>query len=538
VSTVELVARIEAATVPGPGPARFALVLRPAQDPVAVRARVADALAAAGAVVEPLSSLEPRVLVVELAARDLADPAAAFAAAYALQQEFALAAAEPDLPTGFSPVPAPPPPGELREEGVEAFPPGCWAPEEAGLEPRWALAAMRVPEAWDHSAARQRPTQGAGVVVAQPDTGITRHAELAGVLSVGGYDVLDDDPDPTDPLSPPAPLGTPGHGTGTASVVVSPRSLTVWGSAPAARHMPIRAIESVVRITQVTVARAIDRAVADGAQVITMSLGGLPSFALFGALRRAVAADVIVLAAAGNCVRTVVWPARYDDCIAVAGTDVRDAPWRGTCRGAAVDVAAPAENVLHAQAGPGPGDPLDRVGQGQGTSYAVALTAGVAALWLAHHGRANLVAAARSGGETLQQMFLRLVRATARRPATWDAFEMGAGIVDAAALLGADLDLGRDREAVTPPGDPRERAARSVRSLVAEVAGVDAARDAELDWYAFGPEIAHAVLSRATTPTDGLTPEAVRVPAPVSPTLSAAVTSPPLRNLLGLDGLP
>ena len=42
-----------------------------------------------------------------------------------------------------------------------------------------------------------------------------------------------------------------------------------------------------------------------------MSLGGIPPFALERAVRRAVAADVIVLAAAGNCVQFVVWPARY-----------------------------------------------------------------------------------------------------------------------------------------------------------------------------------------------------------------------------------
>jgi subtilisin family serine protease len=68
-----------------------------------------------------------------------------------------------------------------------------------------------------------------------------------------------------------------------------------------------------------------------------MSLGGIPAFSLHRALRRAVQADVIVLAAAGNCEGTVVWPARYDNCIAV----VRDAPWRGSCHGAAVDISAP-----------------------------------------------------------------------------------------------------------------------------------------------------------------------------------------------------
>ena len=67
-------------------------------------------------------------------------------------------------------------------------------------------------------------------------------------------------------------------------------------------------------------------------------------------MRRAVAADVIVLAAAGNCVRTVVWPARYVECIAVAGTNAADGMWRGSCRGSAVDISAP--GTERAQGGP------------------------------------------------------------------------------------------------------------------------------------------------------------------------------------------
>ena len=86
-----------------------------------------------------------------------------------------------------------------------------------------------------------------------------------------------------------------------------------------------------------------------------MSLGGVPSFSLHRAIRRAVAADVIVLAAAGNCVGLVVWPARYDDCIAVAGTDSTDRPWRGTSHGSAVDVSAPGQNVIRAQVTRGDG---------------------------------------------------------------------------------------------------------------------------------------------------------------------------------------
>src|SRR4029078_12879551 len=104
----------------------------------------------------------------------------------------------------------------------------------------------------------------------------------------------------------------------------------------------------VLRSRQFTVAGGIDWAIREGAHVVTMSLGGIPASALHRAISRAVEADMIVLAAAGNCVRLVVWPARYDDSIAVAATNAADQPWPGTCRGKPVDVSAPGQNVYQA----------------------------------------------------------------------------------------------------------------------------------------------------------------------------------------------
>jgi hypothetical protein len=520
-------------------PARFALVAKPAQDPIALAAAVQSALSPAGVRVRALSPLDPLVLVAEFPGRILrADDATAFAAAYALADEFELSAAEPDLPTNFFPDDTPPVDRKGPvEEGVEVFPPGCWTPAQLGLDPSWAPTQMRVPEAWAFSEHRQRPARGRGVVVAQLDTGITRHAELESVISAPGFNVLSDDADATDPLDD---FGNPGHGTATASVLVSPETRVVTGTAPLATFMPIRAIQSVIQITQVSVAKGINWAVEHGAHVITMSLGGIPSFALERALRRAVAADVIVLAAAGNCVRFVVWPARYNECIAVAGTNAADRPWRGTCRGSAVDISAPGENVLRATIaqGAGPGGAL--TGQGQGTSFAVALTAGVAALWLAHHGRPNLIAEARVRGETLQAMFLRLLRATARRPDDWDPFEMGAGVVNARALLEADFDLGRDRETLSAPADARAAAAITVMSLVAESIGPEAARDDRLDWHRFGPELATAVLrSQLWAPAIDTSPrpEAIEAaaPPPVSDRLVDEASNPMLREWLRRD---
>jgi subtilase family protein len=493
-------------------PARYALETAPGQDPRAVAAEVAAAFPDLRRSITPLSDLDPDVLVVEFPRRTFegASRTEAFATGYRLAAEFALVTAEPDLPTGYYTGEA-----DDGEESVGSFPPGCFVPGEPALDPRWALDRLRVPEAWAFSTSLGRPSQGAGSVVAQPDTGVvTDHPELRGVLRVAAANTLDGGGDPTDPRSG----RNPGHGTGTASVLVSSDELAVSGSAPRAGHMPIRAIDSVIRVTQVTVAKAIDWAVAHGAQVITMSLGGLPAASLHRAVKRAVAADVIVLAAAGNCVRTVVWPARYDECIAVGGTNAADRMWSGSCRGSAVDISAPAQNVLRA------GMPAGS-GQGQGTSFAVALVAGVAALWLAHHGRASLIAAAHSRGESLQDMFRRLARATARRPAGWPGSDLGAGIVDANALLRAGLDQHLDRESV--------ESLPSVVSLVAESAGLPAARDDVLDWHRFGPELADIFLSRtvaARKPT-----EESPIFAATSESLAGAVTNPALRDALQLE---
>jgi len=400
------------------------------------------------------------------------------------------------------------------------------AAADPALPPAWAIEAVAAPAAWAFSKANQRPDAGRGVIVAQPDTGVVPHAELAGITSVSGFDVLGNDPNPTDLLTG----SNPGHGTGTASVLISGPADTVTGSAPAASHMPIRAINSVVQITLGTVAEAVDWAVEHGAHVITMSLGGFFSFSMQRALRRAVQADVIVLAAAGNCVKAVVWPARFDECIAVAGVDVNGAKWRGSCSGSSVDISAPAENVWRAALPTG-------AGQSQGTSFAVALTAGVAALWLAHYGRANLVAAARARGETLQDMFRRIARATARRPIGWDSFEMGAGIVDARALLAADLNVDRGRESVPAPADLREAAALSVASLVAEEIGPGALAQDSVDWYTFGPELSWLLLQRRRDQRGGGLADEAAADRPVpSDDLDQAIGNPALRDALGLAG--
>lgn len=512
--------------------ARFAIVLRPGQDPMTVKAHIDVLLGDVEGRVTPLSPLDPHTLVLDLPHKAFTEGnAAVFTAAHALRDVLGVGIVEADIPTVF-----PEDGGEraavdprARSGPSPGAIPGCRAPAELTLRDDWVLPALRIPEAWAYSEGRQRPSRGAGIVVAQPDTGTTPHMELSGVATVPGWDVVDDDADPTDPMDY---AGNPGHGTGVASVVFSASGGRVIGAAPGARLMSIRAVRSVVQVTQLSVARALDWATGHGADVITLSLGGLPSESLLRALRRAVDANVIVLAAAGNCVHQVVFPARYEECIAVAGSNAADAPWRGTCRGASVDVAAPAQNVLRAE------PDAAAVGQGQGTSFAVALTAGVAALWLAHHGRSTVVAAARANGETVQRLFARLLRSTARRPSGWDATEFGAGIVDARALLGAGLTSSPStRRAQVSAHTSDAWPETPVRSLVREVVGSEAVDD-DVDWPQHGPEVAlalmpalrrHAITGPLSTPT-GQQPSVTPL---VSPQLAAVVQSPDLRAALG-----
>ena len=326
----------------------------------------------------------------------------------------------------------------------------------------WSTKALRVFESWTLFGNR---VPGAGVVVGHPDTGYTDHPELppARMLPEHGFDFEDDDRDSRDPLVGGV-LQHPGHGTSTASLIISPRGSPpgvngpafVSGVAPGARLIPMRVTTSVVLWSTRRLTRAIRHAVEHGAHVISISLGGpTPSLALRNAVRDAGQAGVIVLCAAGNEVRFVVFPAAYDEVIAVAASRVDDRVWPGSCRGPAVDITAPGASVWRARSVKRGQEHVFSVERGSGTSYAVAQVAGIAALWLSLHGRTSL--AARYGKARLGPTFRALLQATCRTPPAWDADDFGPGIADASAMLRAALPD-------VPPAQVIRRSARFDRS--------------------------------------------------------------------------
>jgi serine protease len=318
--------------------------------------------------------------------------------------------------------------------------------------PEWSIELMKVPSAWQRFFPDGGKSPGEGVVIGHPDTGFQPNPEILPNLLVDkGFDFLDMDPDATDPLEEKPPgvlIPNPGHGTGTSSVIISPRGDQtpskenenfVSGVAPGASVMPLRITKSVVLFGMMKLAKSIDYAVENGAHAISISLGGVPSLRLWWSIVNAQRQGVIVAAAAGNCVQFVVWPAAYDEVIGVAACNAKREIWIGSSRGEGVDVTAPGESVWHATAkrNVGNGEVVFGVDRGNGTSFAVTAIAGIAALWLSYHGRDKLIE--KYGLGNIPQIFKQVLQVSCDPFTGSGSGQFGAGLINAEKVLATPL---------------------------------------------------------------------------------------------------
>lgn len=357
--------------------------------------------------------------------------------AYTLEEQLDLEEVEPDL-------------NSTLEQGLETTR-LCVVDDPPPEDKAWSLAEIHAVEAWGLTPPAGGRRFGEGIFICHPDTGWAEHVELdASSLDLDrSRNLLGTGPaNGRDPLNYEGPMRNPGHGTGTASVIVSDHEYgEVLGVAPSATLVPIRTAMSVVQVFDSDLARSVNYSVDAGCDVISISLGGRAFFGLRAAIRRAVRHNLIVAAAAGNCVGFVVAPAAYDETLAIAATNIRSEGWKGSSRGRAIDVSAPGEHVWAAKRRRADA-PTVEITPGQGTSYAVANVAGAAVLWLAFHGRDALIS--RYGPDArLQEVFRALLKRTSRVPDRWDANQFGAGVLDVEALLRAELQpLGEESDAL------------------------------------------------------------------------------------------
>jgi serine protease len=186
---------------------------------------------------------------------------------------------------------------------------------------------INAPEAWTNVAADGAPG-GKGVIVAVLDTGVAyanrgpfrRSPDFYPDTFVKGYDFVAHSPYPND---------RNGHGTFVAATIAesTDNHYGLTGLAYGARIMPVRVLDSQGEGDASTIAEGIRFAAKHGAQVINMSLefsadvnaGDIPE--LIEAIRYAHRRGVLLVAAAGNeGSRTIPYPARSRDVIAVGAT--------------------------------------------------------------------------------------------------------------------------------------------------------------------------------------------------------------------------
>ncbi|MDC0772167.1 S8 family peptidase [Streptomyces sp. HD] len=319
------------------------------------------------------------------------------------------------------------------------------APAQAATPVGWEGAALSL-------SAAQQLSQGDGVTVAVLDSGVyADHPALKGKVTTGP-DFFKDGLKAGDPK-----WGQ--HGTAMASDVlkVAPKAKILSVRVIDDKHEEERTqeeLEEAFRKGNNPIADGINYAVQNGADVISMSLGSDNLFSSYdedeaAALAYAARRGVTVLASAGNAgdvLNGASYPAGYAGVIAVAATQQNGTRADFSSVHTYNDVAAPGVDIISATNAGG-------YRQGNGTSPACALAAGVVALMKAKNPKLT------------PAQVNSVLTATTHRPAGGGSAVLGYGRINAAAAVKAAASPPEDKTApvaykgkehlATPDGTPK-----------------------------------------------------------------------------------
>ena len=234
--------------------------------------------------------------------------------------------------------------------GYGSSPQAAYSLDDNYLVERWGVNKIEVPQAWEITRGDE------SVIVAVLDTGINKdNRDLAErVVTEVNFS------------NSPTSDDLYGHGTHMAG--------TIAAIAPECWLMNVKVADDTGKCDPSVVARGIVWAVDHGAKIINLSLAMGASPRLEEAVNYAWSRGVLLVAAAGNK-GTVEpsYPAYYENCLAVAGTNQNNSLALLSSYGDWVDVAAPGFNIYSEL-------PRNQYGYKTGTSAAGAHVSGVAAL--------------------------------------------------------------------------------------------------------------------------------------------------------------
>ncbi|MBM7079658.1 S8 family serine peptidase [Micromonospora sp. MMS20-R1-14] len=282
-------------------------------------------------------------------------------------------------------------------------------------------------------------SQGSGVLIAVPDTGVDKHPDLQNNLLKGVDLTVGGDSGGLRDID--------SHGTGMAGLIAAHGQKTggALGIAPRSNILPIRIKPKNDLGSTEKLAIGIDYAISMKAQVISISMAGEPDTRLQKSISSAIDADIVVVAGAGNQpnLHNVGYPAAYPGVVAVGGVGRNGEFAPISVSGPEIDVVAPAVDIYSTSIN-------GRYRKGTGTSDATAIVAGAAALVRSKY--PYLPAA---------EVVHRLTATAVDKGPPGRDDEYGYGVIDLVAALTADVPpLGFEGATVTPPGGATSAAAQ------------------------------------------------------------------------------
>ncbi len=262
----------------------------------------------------------------------------------------------------------------------------AFTPDDPYYGDQWALQEMYAPFAWDLTLGSK------DIVVAVVDTGVDyNHEDLAANMWTDagghyGYDFVNNDNDPMDDQNRLqdsfgiCQIDPIYHGTHVAGIVgaVTNNSRGIAGLAQV-RLMAVKVLDDCGLGYISDISLGIRYAADNGADVITLSLGGIASATLKNAAQYAWNKGVLLVAASGNDGGGVSYPAAYPSVVAVGSVGRSRIRSSFSNYGSQMELVAPGEDITSTMR-------IQPYYQSHtGTSQAAPQVAGVAALVLSRN---------------------------------------------------------------------------------------------------------------------------------------------------------